>query len=919
MAAPRVAGIDLGTTNSALAWGAAGGPIHVFDVPQLTGPAEVSAIPTLPSFVYLPTAAERDGGLVALPWNPRPDRVAGVFAREHGALVSSRLVASAKSWLANPSVDRTAPLLPWGVETDRRLSPVEASAAVLRHLREAWDSVHPAPEERLERLPLVLTVPASFDEEARELTLRAAVDAGFGQVTLLEEPIAALYAWIAGHRRDLETTLPDGALVLVCDVGGGTSDLSLMRAAIEDGELRFERIAIGEHLLLGGDNLDLALAARLERQMTADSGTALSLAQRQILRRKASAAKEQLLGDPALRAVPVTVLGAGRGVVGGGVTAGLTRETVEEVLLEGFLPLVEAADVPARDRRAGLRELGLPYEPEPAITRHLAAFLARAGRDGGGGLAQPDAVLFNGGFFTPALARARVLDALEHWFGRRPIELESTRPEAAVAIGAAFYGRLRQHPDAARRLLIRAGSARAYYVGVQSEGEPRAICVLPRGTQEGSSAEIDREFIVTTNQPAAFTLYSATAGHDRTGDIVPVNRAGEPLHRHAPLVTVLRYGKRSRQVPLAVTVGATFTETGTLELWCASRSSEHRWRLAFNLRAVEAEPLDAEDRDEVEGAGGGDEAIIDPAATEAATAMLQAVFTGVPDAPAPDALPGELERVLGFGRPAWPLALIRKFADVLIATAAGRGLSPAHEVRWLNLTGFCLRPGFGTPLDTFRVSELRKVYAAGLVFSKEVQAQVEWLVLWQRVSGGFSTGQQRELAQRVGGQVGVGQRRPPRVNPQIEREAWRLLGSLERLDAGERTRLGRELIDRLKRDPRNRALLWSLGRCGARVPLYGPLSSVVPAAEAASWIDRLLDKPATPDAIDAIVQMAARTGDPARDLPDDARQRIEERLTALGAERDQLRPLREAVARDIAGAARVFGESLPEGLTIADG
>ena len=510
-------GIDLGTTNSALAWGGPHGAIHIFAVPQIAAPSEIIRIPTLPSFLYFPTVVEQQAPLLRLPWNDHPELIAGAFARDHGALAPARQITSAKSWLANPSVDRTAPILPWGADDGPRLSPMEASARLLAHLRDAWnherasgpDSTH----LRLEHLPVVLTVPASFDEEARELTVQAAQGAGLARVTLLEEPIAALYAWIAAHRRRMASLLPHGALVLVCDVGGGTTDFSLMRADAAGESLQFERIAIGDHLLLGGDNLDLALAALVERKLTDNGASKLSLTQRLTLRRKCSVAKEQLLSDAAIDHVVITILGSGRQVVSGGMSTTLTRDEAIRTLLDGFLPITAADDVPARDRRVGLRELGLPYESEPAITRHLAAFLARAPELGGGTarLAMPAAVLFNGGFFTPEIARTRVLDALESWSGRRPAVLVNDRPEAAVAVGAAFYARLRAQPETARRLLIRAGSARVYYVGLQSGDQGiTAICVMPRGTEEGTTLSLERTFSVPTNQPVAFTLYSST-------------------------------------------------------------------------------------------------------------------------------------------------------------------------------------------------------------------------------------------------------------------------------------------------------------------------------------------------------------------------------------------------------------------------
>src|SRR5262245_36156473 len=537
-------GIDLGTTNSAVAYvdtqEAVKGdtpPIHVFDVTQLVAEGEVGAVPTLPSFLYFANEQDAPGSL-RLPWEERPDAVAGVSAREQGALVPGRQVTSAKSWLCHDAVYRTARILPWGADhTEQSCSPVEASTRYLAHLRDAWNHTMAAGDDelRFERQEIVLTVPASFDEEARELTVKAARDAGFQKLTLLEEPLAAFYAWIVARRRSLKRYLKDGDLVLICDVGGGTTDFSLIRLQIVGGEIKFERTAIGEHLLLGGDNVDLALARRVMDKL---GNPKLSLRQQNALRRQCCAAKEKLLSDGRLKRVPVNILGAGRAVVGGTLSAELTRQEVEEALVVGFLPLTEPGDLPARERRSGLRELGLPYASEPAITRHLAAFLTKSGEWGVGTERQrdgesegqreremerrdrlsvspalrpsvspspapvrPDAILFNGGFFTPAITRERVVETVASWFRKKgkqwqPKVLSNEAPESAVAAGAAYYGHVRKSGG----LRVSGGSARAYYVGVQTgarvaDGRVRAVCVLPRGTEEGTTLNLEgREF-----------------------------------------------------------------------------------------------------------------------------------------------------------------------------------------------------------------------------------------------------------------------------------------------------------------------------------------------------------------------------------------------------------------------------------------
>jgi molecular chaperone DnaK (HSP70) len=951
-------GIDLGTTNSAVAYVDTQEPItgdtpqiHVFNIPQIIAEGEVGPIPTLPSFLYFVNEQDARDSL-RLPWEERPDAVVGVFAREQGALTPGRQVTSAKSWLCHDAVDRTARILPWGAEhTEQTCSPVEASTRYLAHLRDAWNNTMAGGDDelRFERQDIVLTVPASFDEEARELTVKAARDAGFQKLTLLEEPLAAFYAWIVTRRRSLKRYVKDGDLVLICDVGGGTTDFSLIRVQIVDGEIKFERTAIGEHLLLGGDNVDLALARRVMEKL---GNPKLSLRQQNALRRQCCDAKEKLLSDGRLKRVPVNILGGGRSVVGGTLSSELTRQEVEEALIDGFLPLTEPGDLPARERRSGLRELGLPYANEPAITKHLAAFLSKSGEWGQGDKGtrgqgdkekeisnplappsprlpvslpvRPDAILFNGGFFAPAVTRERVVETVANWFRRKgkpwqPKVLSNESPESAVAIGAAYYGHVRKSGG----LRVSGGSARAYYVGVQTaerltEGRIQAVCALPRGTEEGTTLKLEgREFAALANRPVTFTLYSSTTGHDAHGAVVTLNE--DEVHRHAPLITTLRYGKKSRQVELAARLTTSFTEVGTLELWLESLNSDHRWRLQFQLRGAQPEI----EHEEEETAAEESQTVISEEAIAQAERLIRAVFgssAGAVDdeAVTPQNLVNKIEAVFGYGKDAWPMIVIRRLCDTLAEVADGRKKSPRHEARWLNLFGFCLRPGFGAPADDWRISQARKIYMAGLTFPRELQCQVEWLVLWRRVAGGLNANQQSELFHRHKVALGVGGRKlSGRLNTQVEREGWRLLASLEHLPSPVRVALGKELLIKVREQPANQSFLWSLGRLGARIPLYGPLNCVVPAEVAAQWMKSLLRlHELTPDVASAVVQLGARTNDAHRDVDPDARWDAMVRLNEAGLTGALIESLREYVPPGRNDAVRIFGESLPEGLRL---
>jgi molecular chaperone DnaK (HSP70) len=609
-----VVGIDLGTTNCALAWvdtsTDAPPAIHMQDIPQLVNPGEVGHRALLPSFLYIPGEIDFPAGSLAVPWDPSPPYVVGDVARRRGAENPSRLVASAKSWLSHSGADRKGPILPWGAPSEiPHVSPVDASAAYMRHLAAAFDQEVAGGKRTLalSRQDVLLTVPASFDEEARELTLQAAAAAGLSQVTLLEEPQAAFYAWIDNLGDGWRRRVAVGDLILVCDVGGGTTDFSLITVAERDGDLALERVAVGEHILLGGDNMDLALA-RLAQQRLEGAGHKVDTWQLHGLWHQCRLAKESLLTDPSQRERPVTLLGRGSRLIGGSIKTSLTIDDVNQVLRDGFFPVVQPSDMPARQRRVGLQELGLPYAADPAVTRHLARFLARQTGDASGaapirrgpsGMACPTHVLFNGGVMKAGALRDRVVEVLSAWLTQEGFAALDTRHvldapdmDRSVARGAAYYGLARR----GRGIRIRSGAARSYYVGIESAmpavpGLPapiKALCVVPFGMEEGSGATIPSlEFALTVGEPAEFRFLSSTVRkNDPVGAMI--EDWGDDLEELSSLdVTLQVDGREGAAIP--VTLESKMTEIGTIELWCVARDRSQRWKLELSIREPDSD------------------------------------------------------------------------------------------------------------------------------------------------------------------------------------------------------------------------------------------------------------------------------------------------------------------------------------------
>jgi hypothetical protein len=610
LAAKYIVGIDLGTTNSALARSdatAADGEsrIEVRSIPQLVNPNEVAERTLLPSFLYIPGEFDFPKGSLALPWEPEPKLVIGELARKRGAESPNRLVASAKSWLSYSAVNRTAPILPWQApEEVPKLSPVEASSQFLQYLRNVWDTGE-AGEQRqlaLAEQDVLLTVPASFDEEARELTRRAAEQAGYPHVTLLEEPQAAFYAWLESQGDAWRRRIKVGDLVLVCDVGGGTTDFSLIMVSEENGDLTLKRVAVGDHILLGGDNMDLALARVLQQRLEA-SGHRIDTWQLHRLWHQCRIAKEKLFESPKTQNRPITLLGKGTKLVGSTIKTELAREDLDQVLVEGFFPKIASDALPARQRRVGFQELGLPYAADPAITKHLARFLSEQVRNspeaagirrGPSGLACPTHILFNGGVMKAAVLRDRVGEVLNRWLRQEGFEalgpeqiLEAPDLEHAVARGAVYYGKARR----GRGVRIRSGASRTYYIGIESampavpgmQAPLKALCVVPFGMEEGTEATIsDREFGLVVGEPAEFRFLSSTVRkQDQVGSLL--EDWGADIEELSPLEVTLKLdGQQGTVVP--VRLETRVTELGTLEVWCVSRDGTHRWNLELNIR-----------------------------------------------------------------------------------------------------------------------------------------------------------------------------------------------------------------------------------------------------------------------------------------------------------------------------------------------
>lgn len=965
-----VVGIDLGTTNSAVAYvdtmagdgsaESAARRVRTFAIPQLVAPGVVEARETLPSFHYQRAEGELPAGAMRLPWMREDGQCAvGVFARNHGAIVPGRLIASAKSWLCHAGIDRMAELLPWhGASDVERLSPVEVSSRYLAHIRAAWN--HKFPKSPLEDQDVVLTLPASFDEVARELTIRAAARAGLPRVVLIEEPQAAIYQWIDAHEQNWQDLVRPGQKILICDVGGGTSDFTLIHVGTDSqGKTQFHRVAVGEHLILGGDNLDLALAHHVERKLAGDGK--LEPRQWSVLVQSCRQVKETLLGDNPPEEFVLSLPGSGSRLIGGSVQVAITRHEVQELLVDGFFPFVRLDEKPTA-RRSGFQEFSLPYAADAAITRYLAAFLTahrfvavpnqprsdtepqitqgsqsetpfasfapfainQASSAVDQDPARPDVVLLNGGVFDASLLRARLLDVISSWFPGassdwRPQLLENERRDLAVARGAAYYGLVRRGFG----VRIAAGLARSYFIGAETAQEsPSAVCLVPAGTEEGQEIDLTQcRFNLLIRQPVEFPLYvSSTQLVARAGDVLPIDP--EQMKSLPPIRTVLQSGKKTAGAEsISVNLHARLTEIGTLDLWCGETDGSRTWKLQFDVRAATQTDMAAH------GGAGEMSGIVDQAMLDACRRLIDDAFG--PGASrqreAADGLVKRLADATEMQRADWPPSLLRAIWESLVEVEPGRKLSPAHEARWLSLLGFSLRPGYGMAVDDWRVAQTRRLLT-GLVHNNPT-CRAEWWILWRRIAGGLPGGQQRSLAQPLIADVralqrAVQKRRAPEFKPGSHEaaELWRLVGSLELLTVADKVELGGMVADLAPREKIAavmNAAVWALGRIGARVPLYGPLNTVVPADVAETWAERVMQMRQDAETAPlALMQLSRKTGDRYRDGSEEMRAKVLAWLQSRSAPSRFIHLVAEGGELEAAEQGMIFGESLPRGLRL---
>ncbi len=901
-------GIDLGTTHTVVAYcpiGQSNADIQILPIAQLVAPGQVASHSLLPSARYHPASGELSDADIS--FSPAGETaVIGEAARVLGAKSQGRLVTSAKSWLSHPSVDHTAAILPWGSNDGvSKVSPLDASASYLSHVRSIWS--HQFPNAPLEQQNIVITVPASFDEAARVLTVEAAKRAGLSHVRLLEEPQAVCYDWLHRHHGKISDALQNVRLLLVCDVGGGTTDLTLIKIDHTSPEPQLSRIGVGDHLMLGGDNVDLALAHLAEQRISANKK--LSAADFSQLIEQCRIAKEKLLAETAPEHVNVTLLGGGSKLIGASRTASLSRQEVQELALDGFFPLSGINDTPDK-KRSGVVEFGLPYAAEPAISKHIAAFLhnhAQSAREARGDeYIVPDALLLNGGVFRSQPIAQRLQSLLENWNQHTPRLLDNTHPELSVAYGAVSFALAKQH----KKNTIGGGAARSYFLLLDNQNQhQQGVCLLTKGSAEGEEQLLsEQHFSLRVGQPVRFhLLYCSADGEFSPGQIYPLN--DDSFHALPPLAVALQ-GEENTEVDVQLAV--TYSELGILQIQCVSVTQpQQRWDVEFQLRKSSASTHL--------------QTAVLPAQTDAALELIRAVFGSKSKNINPKAvksLRADLEKTLALPRNNWTTPLLRTLFNELQECIKNRRRSENHERLWLNLSGFCLRPGYGYPLDDWRVEQLWKTYTAGIQYVNSQQNWSEWWTLWRRLAGGLDGQAQQTIFKHISKFLDPASARQGSIAKQIKTRGYedmvRLAGVLERLPLAQKEQAGKWLLKRLKKASEAKQTWWALGRIGSRVPFYGDNHTVISPHVAQHWLTEIMqsDWKKVPESAFAATLIARKCGDRARDIDDSIRQQVIEKLQQSKAPTSWVNMVESVHQLDEKEAKQIFGEALPPGLKL---
>ena len=935
MASPRfLVGIDLGTTNTVVAYceitdNLEQSEVSLFDIDQLIGPGEVVRKPLLPSFRYHPAVGQISPSDLTLPWENEPvsgdisNVIVGEWARELGAKVEGRQVSSAKSWLSHQAVDRSSDILPWaGAQDVDKVSPVIASASYLNHIRQAWNYRHPS--NKLEDQDVVVTVPASFDETARKLTLEAAELAGLKKIVLLEEPQAVCYDWYARHQQTAADELKKLPLILVCDVGGGTTDLSLIEASFSSqDELALDRIGVGEHLMLGGDNLDLALAHLAESRFNQSKKlTAASLTK---LIQQTRKAKENLLSASAPEEVKITMLGSGSKLLGGTKSIGLSKQEVHQIALDGFFPLSDFSEVPDK-RRSAVVEFGLPYVADPAVSKHVAEFLtqhqqvARAalGIEDDKQNAIPVGLLLNGGVFNSELVTERVTTLLSDWRSAPVTVLDNPHPDWSVALGAVAFGKARR----GAQLKIGGGAARSYFLHLQEKNKMgKALCLLAKGTEEGHEIRLSgRRFSLTLGEPVRFNLLTST--HDtltnntaiQNGVMVDVDPdLFAPL---PPYITTLEGEgaelQANQKERVEVQLACQLTEVGTLKMECVSAEDDSkRWELEFEVRNKQTD-----DSEQVK---------LHPKLNECKELIARLYSGNKKSAESKEikTLAKDLEKKLG-KRDEWDFTTLRQLFDTFAQGRKRRRRSEQHEKNWLRLAGFALRPGFGDPTDSWRIEQVWGLYQQNIQF-KNHQGWTDWWVFWRRIAGGLSQEQQETILADIAKYLHPGAMKNPQSAKAAQDMGYesmvRLSASLEHLEVEDKVLLAAWFLSKaINHNQFEQAHWWAMGRLASRTPLYGSQHNVIPREQAEQWLPKLLEQnwQKEPMIAFAAVMICRKTGDRLFDISDDYREQVLTKLKQSKVPESWVSLVEEVKELSESESKRIFGDALPSGLTLVN-